>query len=575
VLENAAGGTFTVTGSESGAFYLGTQQAGGGTIKNDAGGTFDFQTASYVYCTLGTFDNAGTLEQTVTTGTTSIYAPFTNTGTVSVQTGTLQFDGNVTSSASGFTVNGGATLDFHAGTFTLSAGAIDGAGTTQLSGGTLELAANKVGVVGAFVQTGGTIDGTETLTILGPTTFSGETGNFLQETGSGTTDLVKGATDSGAIALDGGRTLKNEGTFTVTTGAGFYLGINENGGEQKGGGIIKNLGTFDIQAPATFSINAGSGTTYFDNSGILEQTVTFGTTTIGVTFTNHGTVSVNTGTLQFSAGGSSSFAGNEMGVAHGAGLVFGGGATSPTFVLSGTLIYGGGVTLVSGSTLEIAENSIIGSSFELLGGTLDLSGPLGNDLTLTGKTIISDGTIIGSNLLFAQGVTTISGLTIGGGYFYDEGPVTENGPSTTVGVPAGSQAGIIIRPTGPGTSPTTAGSCSAVARPRRSSTTTASSRRPGAGIMAVRARSARRSITTGRFSCPPARSTSIRPWSQRERTRSPAPRPWSSIRRSGAGTRSATRISTSRAAAARSPSSIRRNSMARFPTSRKATRSTS
>ena len=45
------------------------------------------------------FTNAGTLEQTVTIGTTDIQVALTNTGAVSVQTGTLELDGGGTSAA--------------------------------------------------------------------------------------------------------------------------------------------------------------------------------------------------------------------------------------------------------------------------------------------------------------------------------------------------------------------------------------------------------------------------------------------------------------------------------------------
>jgi len=190
VLENA--GTFTVNAASGyGVFYLGYNQygsVGGGTIQNDSGATFDFQSASTVYAgssaasgapytgTLG-FTNAGTLEQTVTTGLTDIQVALTNTGTVSVQTGTLKFDGGGTSSAAGsFAVSSGATLDFNSGAYTISGGTFTNAGEVQVSGGavtlaaaetfgglleidsgTLALGANAV-TAASLTQTGGTID---------------------------------------------------------------------------------------------------------------------------------------------------------------------------------------------------------------------------------------------------------------------------------------------------------------------------------------------------------------------------------------------------------------------------------
>ena len=158
MLENA--GTFNVTGS--GYLYLGENafgtSLGGGTIKNDSGATFDFQSASNVYNYTGAtgFANAGTLEQTVTTGTTDIQVALTNIGAVSVQTGTLQLDGGGTSTAGTFTVASGATLDFDAGTFTLSGDAFSGAGVVQVSGGTLTTATSAT--IASGLSTDGRLD---------------------------------------------------------------------------------------------------------------------------------------------------------------------------------------------------------------------------------------------------------------------------------------------------------------------------------------------------------------------------------------------------------------------------------
>ena len=213
VLENA--GTFNVTGSAY--FYLGRNfygtTVGGGTIENEARATFDFQTRVDDHQHTGTnaFVNAGTLEQTVTTGTTNIGVTVTNTGTVSVKTGTLEFSGGGTSSGT-FTVASGATLDFGGGTFTLSGGSIGGAGVAEVSGGTLATTTNFL-IASSFAQTGGTISGSNELTVSGAATFNSY---YDEETGTGTTLLDGVTSDAGIIALDGGRVLENAGTFNVT-----------------------------------------------------------------------------------------------------------------------------------------------------------------------------------------------------------------------------------------------------------------------------------------------------------------------------------------------------------------------
>src|SRR5205085_9833595 len=76
----------TVTWSGSG--YLAVYNNGGspytGAIINQSGGLFGIQNDQPIYPSSGneSFQNAGTVRKSVGTGTTSIYVPFTNSGTV-------------------------------------------------------------------------------------------------------------------------------------------------------------------------------------------------------------------------------------------------------------------------------------------------------------------------------------------------------------------------------------------------------------------------------------------------------------------------------------------------------------
>ena len=112
-LENAGAAVFP----SSGYSYLDVYN--GGVIINEAGGTWNFQTNLEVYGDgTGSFTNAGLLEQTGGTGTTSIYdLPFSNTGTVEVNVGTLDIEGTLTNFANN-TLTGGTyfvhgTLQFN------------------------------------------------------------------------------------------------------------------------------------------------------------------------------------------------------------------------------------------------------------------------------------------------------------------------------------------------------------------------------------------------------------------------------------------------------------------------------
>ena len=383
VLENA--GTFNVSSSET--------VAEGGTIKNDAGATFDFQSASTLVNDGGTnaFANAGTLEGTLpTTGTANVEISVTNTGTIAAKTGTLELSGGG-SSTGAITAASGATLDFGGGTFTLSGGSISGAGVLQLSGGTLATTTNIL-IGSSFAQTGGTISGSNELTISGAATFGGS--SFGTQTGTGTTLLKGVTTDSGFILLEGGRVLENAGTFNVSS--------SEIVAE---GGTIKNDAgaTFDFQSASTL-VNDG-GTNAFANAGTLEGTLpTTGTANVEISVTNTGTIAAKTGTLELSGGGSSTGA---ITAASGATLDFGGG----TFTLSGGSISGAGVLQLSGGTLATTTNILIGSSFAQTGGTISGS----NELTISGAATFggsSFGTQTGTGTTLLKGTTTDSGFIL-------------------------------------------------------------------------------------------------------------------------------------------------------------------
>ena len=109
-----------------------------------AGTTFDVQNDQSVTINGGTpaINNAGTFQKSAGTGTTTVYGgvAFNNTGSVLVQTGTLQL-GQGTSTGS-FDSTGG-TLDFAfvggGGTQTLSAAAAIAGGNVTFSAGTVNL----------------------------------------------------------------------------------------------------------------------------------------------------------------------------------------------------------------------------------------------------------------------------------------------------------------------------------------------------------------------------------------------------------------------------------------------------
>src|SRR5665213_2379966 len=281
----------------------------GGIITNDAGASFKVQGAAAFNYQGGAprFDNAGALHVTGT-GTTTLGVSFNNFNLVDIQGGTFSMSGGGNNTGT-ITVPAGTTLNFGAGIFTSSGNpSITGAGTLQVSGGAANLG-GIVNVTGTNSFTGGTanFDGSGTVapqvlnlngTLGGANTVTvGSAMNWTGGTmdGSGQTTIRPGATLTIAGFTGYGgvylvtRTLENSGT--VVWGGG-NLGMNSC--------IITNDtgASFQIQGAAAFNYQGGSPR--FDNAGALHITGT-GTTTLGVSFTNYGTVDIQSGILAANA----------------------------------------------------------------------------------------------------------------------------------------------------------------------------------------------------------------------------------------------------------------------------------
>ena len=127
------------------------------------------------------------------------------------------------------------------------------------------------------------------------------------------------------------------------------------------------------------------------------------------------------------------------GTTNGAGtLALGGGSAtidnSATISVSNWSISGAGTDVTLGENLTYA-----GSFSEGAGDTLVLSG---GDLLLSGAAAtFAGGTVDGSNILFTEGTTTVTGLTIGGTVEWENTKaVTQSGGSVTIGDASGDKA---------------------------------------------------------------------------------------------------------------------------------------
>jgi hypothetical protein len=345
-------------------------------------------------------------------GATMSYA--TSTGSFSAPGGTLEFDGyhNLTalSTIDADRVNflgGSSTVagqyDAHiatdiSGTVSFT-GAVEGVGAltvsgvsdfSQANGNPVTLTLSSLDINDGFLQ------GTDNFVVDG--LFTWHSGRLLGPSGSSLTseDGIKmiGDTGDGYMFLQGGRSLFNEGqavwsggTFQFTDGSPF---VNAAGA------------TFDDQTDGYFGDrNEAAGASTFYNQGTLVKSAGAANNdaSFDLTFDNTGSVTAQSGLLDFSGGylqsaGSTSLAGGELGgelnvqggVLTGSGTIFGdvtngGGEVSPGSPLVVLEIKGnysqsapGGLqVLLDGLTPGTQSSELQGDHSITLGGTLSIA----------------------------------------------------------------------------------------------------------------------------------------------------------------------------------------------------------
>ena len=132
---------------------------------------------------------------------------------------------------------------------------LQSSGTLTLSGGSLALTdtANDSNAT-TLTQSGGTLAGVGTLSVAGSLTWS-----FGTQTGAGTTRILPGAslalTSASTKTLQGGRTLRNEGTTTWENGP-IVLWAAPAGLRT----VIDNAGLFEVRTDFDVSETGGSAT---------------------------------------------------------------------------------------------------------------------------------------------------------------------------------------------------------------------------------------------------------------------------------------------------------------------------
>jgi len=342
----------------------------GGTIVNH--GTWNDSLSGYeidnAYGGAGgtTFDNAAGGTYAKTGGTTDFTIPFTNAGTISVASGTLNLD-------AGGTLADGSVVGS------------SGTGVLQLVGGTLAMNGNITAT--NFVFNGGTLAGDQNFfnSVLQWQAGDWNSANTTTLAANTVLNVLTGNNHDFS-----GHAIVNQGTVNWTAG-------NLRSGY---GGSITNYGLWNDTANGYQVDNAygGAGGTTFTNAAGGTYLKSSGTTDFTIGFTNYGTVTVTGGTLNLDAGGTF-YGGSAIG-SSGSGLVqlTGGvltGGDTGGFTATNLLLTGG---QIAGDLTFLGTTNWVGSNFNTAGtatvgatGTLDVT--TGNNHDFSGHTIVNDGTV--------------------------------------------------------------------------------------------------------------------------------------------------------------------------------------
>ena len=367
----------------------GTTTWSGGSVRAGAGvvirntGVWDVQEdTSFVFLggsPVQFVNQAGAMfKKSAGPGTLSIPIPFTNAGTLAVQSGTISLAGGG-SGTGAFTASPGAVLAFGFATYSLlsgstldapvvsvaTGGVLDVSGTytvsttTSASGtarfnpaATLVSLGTDIALVGildlnsgeavnlttlSLTAAGASLRGSDIVTVSDPLVWTA--GSM---TGTGTTNANAGIQFSGANVKD-----LNTGRVVNTTGTTTWSGGSVRAGA---GAVIRNNGVWDVQEDTSLAFLGGSAVQFVNQPGAtFKKSAGAGTLAVGVPFTNAGSLMIQSGTVSFTAGGS------------GTGSYSGPAGTAMAF---GPLTY----TLSAGSTLDVPQVSIASAA------TLDVFG---------------------------------------------------------------------------------------------------------------------------------------------------------------------------------------------------------
>ncbi|MDD2761020.1 MAG: hypothetical protein PHH11_12100, partial [Methylomonas sp.] len=319
--------------------------------------------------------------------------------------------------------NGGAdTLGIESGGLTLN-GAATADNATGLS------------TITHFKQGGGYLNGAGNLVVNGDASLT----NALQS-GAATTTLKGNSTINNGLSLDAGRILRNEGLMTMK--GSVIMNSTSSGGAGRidnAAGAVWDAQGYDINGGATADFNQLPGYGVFNNAGTFRKSGGTVGTRVHTAFNNAGSVDVQTGRLELTAGGTHN---GTLKVASGAELNFNGGShdlnEGTTLDVAGTIAItngtvnanvganiAGSTSLGNNATLNLNKDWQTAGFTQSTGGSLKGAG----NLTVTGTANLTNAVQSGAATTTLKGNSTINnGLNLDAGRILrNEGVMTMKG----------------------------------------------------------------------------------------------------------------------------------------------------
>ena len=420
----------TISPANNGSTYT-------GAIYNQPGGLFILQSdqslssAGYGF---EAFNNAGIVRKTAGLGSSLFNLPFTSTGTVDAQSGTIRF-GSGGSVGGTYNTAAGAVVEFGGGSFVQTGTpSVTGAGVCRLNGANLTLQDR----IANFVLAAGNVALTPTFQTNGPIynlqldgaylTGTNKVSGMLGFNGGGTasasplTVLPGGTLNFNGATVNLYSQLTNSGTINWS---GSTVSLANNGTTYTGAIYNQTGAVFNLVSDQSL-VSAGYGQELFNNGGTVRKTAGLGISTFSLPFTNSGTVDAQSGTIRFNSGGN--IGGNYNTTS--AGLIeFSGGNYNQTGTPNLT---GPGICRQNGANVTLSDRI---AGFLLISGNVALtpgfqgSGAIQN-LQLDGAYLTGANRVTGTLGFNGGGTASASPLTVAPG-----GVLNFNGASVNLYAP--------------------------------------------------------------------------------------------------------------------------------------------